>query len=255
MKTGAKFKTKLIQDIPFIVTTQVKEMSAVCCALIETGEMGVVYGEPGVGKTLTAEAISQKWQKRSSPKAVYLEADVGSTPSGIAKKVLRSMADLRPANAADATRIIENLTRESHWDLLIIDEAERLNHHSLEMLRSIYDRTRVPILLIGMFELVRHLRSHKKFYSRIGISYKYEPLSFHQLSGYLSNLHPLLADIEENDEKTLLDFIYKTTRGEFRRINRLVKQAERVQKANNHPVLSLSVFESASELLLNVDPL
>ena len=248
--TGADLKSTTIQDIPFIVTTQVKEMSAVCHALIETREMGVVYGEPGVGKTMTAEAISQKWQRRRSPKAFYLEADVGSTPAGIAKKMLRSMADLRPANAADAARIIENLSRESSWDLMIIDEAERLNHHSLEMLRSIYDRTRVPILLIGMFELVRQLRSHKKFYSRVGIAYKYEPLSFEQLSGYLGSLHPLLRDINDKEEKALLDFICKTTRGEFRQINRLVKQAERVRKSNNHPVLSLSVFEAASRLLL-----
>ena len=49
---------KYIDDIPFLVTRQVKEMGAVCHGLIETREMGVVYGDPGVGKTITAEQIA-----------------------------------------------------------------------------------------------------------------------------------------------------------------------------------------------------
>ncbi len=245
-------RKKFIADIPFIVTRQVKEMSSVCQALIETREMGVIHGDPGVGKTLTAAQITEKWNRRGYPKAVYTEADVGSTPAGVARKILWAIANLRAANAADSARIIENLTQEQEVDILLIDEAERLNHHSLEMIRSIYDRTRVPIVLIGMTDIVRSLRSHKKFYSRIGIAYHYEPLSLNQLIDYLEILHPLLKDIDPVLEKSLLEFIYKSTCGEFRRINRLVKQAERVRKANNHPVLSLSVFEAASKLLLNV---
>ena len=160
------------------------------------------------------------------------------------------MADLRPANAADAARILENLTQQQELELLILDEAERLSRHCLDMIRAIYDRTRVPVLLIGMADILRNLRSHKKFYSRIGIAYNYEPLSIEQLASYLEVLHPLLKEIDLETEKTLLEFIYQSTRGEFRRINQLVKQAERIRKANNHPVLSISVFEAASKLML-----
>jgi DNA transposition AAA+ family ATPase len=254
IKTGVKNESRYISDIPFLITKQVKEMSSLCHAIIDTREMGVVYGEPGVGKTITAENIAKKWQQRSYPKAYYLEADVGTTPAGIGKKLLRAMADVRPVNAADAARIIENLSKEHEWDLIIIDEAERLNRDALDMIRSIHDRTKVPILLVGMSEIVRKLRSHKKFYSRIGIAYCYEPLSYKQLATYLGLLHPLLKEIDAAIEHELLEFIFESTRGEFRRINRLVKQTERVRKANNHPVLSLSVFEAASKLLLNVEP-
>ena len=237
-------------EIPFIVTRQVKEVASVCNALIESRDMGIIYGEPGVGKSITASHITEKWTKKGSLRVIYTEADVGSTAVGIAKKLLNLITDLRPANAADAARIIENLSSKQQFDLIIVDEAERLNQRCLEMLRSIYDRTKIPVLLIGMTDLLRHLRSHKKFYSRISIAFHYEPLSYQQLSEYLGQLHPLLKDIDSVLEKELLDFIYQYSRGEFRRIIQMVKQAERVRRVNQHPVLSLSVFEAASKLML-----
>jgi DNA transposition AAA+ family ATPase len=242
-----------IPDIPFIITRQVKEMAAACHALIETRDMGVIYGDPGVGKTLTTEHLTARWRRRGYPKAICVEADVGSTPAGVARTILKGLADLRPANAADLARIIANLTQQQKVALITIDEAERLDRHCLEMVRAIYDKTKVPVMLIGMTDIVRKLKSHKKFYSRIGMAYYFEPLSCDQLAQHLGTLHPLLTDIDPATESRLLAFIYRATRGEFRRINRLVKQAERVRRANNHPVLSLSVFEAASKLLLNVD--
>lgn len=239
-------------EIPFIVTQQVKEVASVCSALIEAKDMGVIYGEPGVGKTVTALQITGNWTKKGSLKVIYTEADAGSTPLGIAKKLISLITDLVPGNSAQAARIIEDISNKHHFDLIIIDEAERLNQKCLEMVRSIYDRTRIPLLLIGMTDLLRHLRTHKKFYSRVSMVYHYEPLSYQQLCEYLGQLHPLLKDIDPVMEKDLLDFIYQNSRGEFRRIIQMVKQAERIRRANQHPVLSLSVFKAASELLLKV---
>lgn len=245
---------RTIDDLSFIVTRQVREMAAMCYSLIETREMGVVYGDPGVGKTYTAIHMVAKWQERGYPKIIYTEVDVGSTPSGIAKKILKILADLRPANAADTARIIENLTQEQELELIILDEAERLNRHSLDMVRSIYDRTGVPILLIGMTDILQKLRSHKKFYSRIGIAYCFKPLTFNQMTEYIDELHPLFKSTNNNTLPDLLRFLYESTRGEFRRINRLVKQTERIRIANEHSKLSLPLFQAASKLMLNAAP-
>lgn len=242
---------RTIDDLSFVITTQVREMAAICYSLIETKDMGVIYGDPGVGKTFTAKRMVDKWQKRGYPKIVYTEVDVGSTPSGIAKKILKVLADLRPANAADTARIIENLTQEHELELIILDEAERLNRHSLEMVRSIYDRTGVPILLIGMTDILRKLRSHKKFYSRIGIAYRFKQLTFNQLTEYIDELYPLFKNTNKQKLPDLLKFLYESTRGEFRRINRLIKQAERIRIANGHSKLSLPLFQAASKLMLN----
>ena len=65
--------------------------------------------------------------------------------------------------------------------------------------------------------------------------------------------HPWIPAVLDQYSRLLVGYyIYDSTRCEFRQINRLVKQAESVRKANNHPVLSLSVFEATSKLLLNV---
>lgn len=182
------------------------------------------------------------------------EVDVGATPASFTKKFIYVAWGLRAANAMDAARIVENVTRDKGIDLVILDEADRLNHQALEMVRSIYDRTGVPILLIGMTDIVRNLRSHKKFYSRVGIAYHFEPLSFEQLVECSPKLHPLFNGTNGELDRPILDFVFHSTRGEFRRIERLVSQANRLRVANDQSSFSLGLFQTAASLLLGPEP-
>jgi len=254
--TGAKkgrTDTTQIGDIPFILTHQVKDMGTACNSLIETNDMGLVYGEPGVGKTKTAQEMVSKWKMRNYPKGLYVAADVRITPLQMLKKILREYDDIRPANFDDAMRVIRTLVDKKNLDILIIDESERLSRDTLDLVRSIFDTTRLPILLIGMVDILQKLRSHKKFYSRIGIAYHYTALSFEQCEQYLGTFHPLLNQHGKinGSNGNLIEFIFKSTNGEFRRINRLIKQADRLRITNNRGEFSLATFKAASKLLLN----
>jgi DNA transposition AAA+ family ATPase len=68
--------------------------------------------------------------------------------------------------------IIDKL--KSSGRLNIIDEAEPLPYKSLELLRRIYDKAQVGILLVGMPRLIMNLKGEKRqyaqLYSRVGIA-------------------------------------------------------------------------------------
>ena len=56
--------------------------------------------------------------------------------------------------------IIDKL--KSSGRLIIVDEAEHLPYTSLELLRRIYDKAEVGILLVGMPRLMKNLKGDKK---------------------------------------------------------------------------------------------
>lgn len=60
--------------------------------------------------------------------------------------------------------------------LLIVDEAYRLEPSGLEQLRDYFDRHDIGLILIGMPGLERHLRRYPQVYSRIGLAHQYRPL-------------------------------------------------------------------------------
>ena len=242
-----------IANIPFVLTRQVKEMGSACVSLIATRDMGVAHGEAGVGKTLTAARMIDTWKKRGHPKGLYVSADVRISPRQMMRKILREYDDIRPAHDDDAKQVLKTLVEKKHIEIIIVDEAERLSRETLDFVRSIFDDMEVPILLIGMMDLLQKLRSHKKFYSRIGIAYNYTALTYEQLQEHLKALHPLLDRLSRNGDlyNQLVEFVFKTTNGEFRRIARLIKQGERIRILNNCAEFSLEIFKMASESLLN----
>jgi hypothetical protein len=69
------------------------------------------------------------------------------------------------------------LSSKNYCKLIIIDETERLNLASLELLRSLYDRKGIAIVFIGMPGLEKKLSRYPQLYSRIGFSHEYKPLS------------------------------------------------------------------------------
>src|SRR5699024_12431491 len=62
-------------------------------------------------------------------------------------------------------------------DLIIIDEVDRLNYKTLEIIRDIYDQLDIGVVLIGMPGIDKRLSRYPQLYSRIGFSHQFEKLS------------------------------------------------------------------------------
>ncbi|MDN5781333.1 MAG: AAA family ATPase [Luteimonas sp.] len=118
-------------------------MSALSYAQM-AGDIAVVYGGAGVGKTLTAQHY-----RRQAPNVWIATMTPATAVLGSALERIALTIGLRPSGRAARIEgeIIEKL-RDTQG-LLIIDEAQHLGPRALEAVRSLQDATGVGVAILG----------------------------------------------------------------------------------------------------------
>lgn len=140
-----------------------------------------------------------------------------------------------------------------HVELIVIDEADRLKTTGLEQLRDIYDRHGVGLILIGMPGLQRRLTRYPQLYSRVGFAHEYRALGRTELLEVLAEhatglgLRPSAAGLGDRDA---LAAIARITSGNFRLVQRLVAQINRILEINNLNTVTAEVVDTARESLI-----
>jgi len=114
-------------------------------------DMGVVYGSPGLGKTITAQEYH-----RNHPDTIFLTAFQGFTWTAI----VGHLADIvgvtnRISGYRKVQRVAEVLRGSDR--LIIIDEAQFLSNSSLEIVRSIHDQSGVGVVYMGQPSVMSRL--------------------------------------------------------------------------------------------------
>jgi DNA transposition AAA+ family ATPase len=136
--------------------------------------------------------------------------------------------------------------------LMLIDEADRLRMASLEQVRAIFDAVPVGLILVGMPGLEKRLARYAQFYSRIGFVHEFRPLGAQEIHRLFEQqwappgvkLPPKLVDAE------VIAAIIRITGGNFRLLNRLVAQIERILEINNLDEVTKAVVDAARESLV-----
>ncbi|SKC68546.1 AAA family ATPase [Maledivibacter halophilus] len=139
------------QEIQLFPTTEFKGILGFCEDMRMRRKMGVIIGYPGTGKTTAVKEYVER-----TPGAVYIEA----FSSMRMKDLLEIMAEecgielKRGSNYKRIQQLIRALKNKKL--MFIIDEAEYLKKWDVdkfEILRKIWDNTKVPIILCGTHEL------------------------------------------------------------------------------------------------------
>ena len=120
-------------------------------------------------------------------------------------------------------------------DLLIVDEADRLKTASLEQLRDVYDRRHIGLVLIGMPGLQKRLARYAQLYSRVGFVHQFRSLSGAELRRVLEHQWVQLgfdAAADSQLDAALVNAIARVTGGNFRLVERLFAQLERIVAIN-----------------------
>jgi DNA transposition AAA+ family ATPase len=108
----------------FVVTTEHRHFVEFCDACQRYCNIGLCYGSPGVGKTLSARRYAN-W------------ADIeGSLPAREAST--EALTALLASQIADPTTLV------------MIDEADRLKVSALEQVGNIFDKDGIGVVFIGM---------------------------------------------------------------------------------------------------------
>ena len=136
--------------------------------------------------------------------------------------------------------------------LLVIDEADRLKMAGLEQTRSIFDRGGSGMILIGMPGIEKRLARYPQFYSRIGFVHEFRPLSASEIRQLLERhwTPPGVKLPGEGIDAATSASIIRITGGNFRLLNRLLTQVERILEINVLPTVTKEVVEAARENLV-----
>ena len=294
-------------------TLQHRRFAEFCDACKRYGYIGLCYGPPGVGKTLSARHYAN-WDKvqtycnlQNRTKALTKEVSRGTTafytspvvtsPGHLERDISRSRGVLhnvvieraRRYEHARMTRLLRRADRlrdpkknpngyrsaeaeaaeNAYYDqrdramrvagavpdpttLLVIDEADRLKTTGLEQVRSVFDRGGIGLVLIGMPGIEKRLARYPQFYSRIGFVHEFRPLSAPETRQLLEQRWtPPRVNLPSQpwDTETIATII-RITGGNFRLLNRLLTQVERILEINALQEVTKAVVEAARESLV-----
>lgn len=208
----------------FVSTKTTRRIAEAMRNAHEGGEISVIYGQAGLGKTQAVKNYCEK-----NPAAILIEAN----PSFTALVLMRKLATAAKVSAMgslnDLFESVSDRLRDSER-LIVVDEAENLPLRALEIIRRLHDETGCGLVLSGMPRLVANLRG------------KYgELVQLHSRVAGALNLGDTMPDAEleqiaratlpEADDETIAELV-KHSNGNTRRMSKLMRGSVRVANKN-----------------------
>ena len=218
----------------FVKTTNVKNFIGLVENLINKPKsipkMGLVYGEPGLGKSQTALWLSCKYD------GIYLRASNLMTGRWLLEEMVKELDEIPRFLTSDNFNIVVKKLKQNP-QVIFIDEIDYLmnNYKIIETLRDILDETGCPIIFIGMGLVHRKLERYKHLYDRFSEIIKFETFGVNDLSQIINQLSeiPFTPD-------TIEYILSKYNR--FRQIVQLINQMEIFSKDNNLSEINIEVI-------------
>ena len=219
----------------FVKTQNVKNFIGLVENLIDKPKnipkMGLVYGEPGLGKSQTALWLACKYD------GIYLRASNLMTGRWLLEEMVKELDEIPRFLASDNFNIVVKKLKQNP-QVFFIDEIDYLmnNYKTIETLRDIHDETNCPIIFIGMSLAHRKLERYKHLYDRFSEILKFEIFGVNDLSqifGQLSEI-PFTPDV--------IEYIHSKY-NRFRQIVQLINQMETFAKDNNLTEITKEIME------------
>lgn len=194
-------------------------------------KMGLIYGEPGLGKSQTALWLACKYD------GIYIRASNLMTSRWLVEEIVREMDELpRYLTSDNFNVVISKLIQKPK--IIFVDEIDYLmnNYKSVETLRDIHDKTDSPIIFVGMGLALRKLERYKHLYDRFSEIVKFETFEIEDLSQIFSQL----SEIPFTPDS--IEYIHKKY-NRFRQIVQLISKLESFAKENNLEEITKEVME------------
>ena len=219
----------------FVKTQNVKNFIGLVENLINKPKnipkMGLIYGEPGLGKSQTALWLACKYD------GIYLRASNLMTGRWLLEEMVKELDEIPRFLSSDNFNLVVKKLKQSP-QIIFIDEIDYLmnNYKSIETLRDIHDETGCSIIFIGMGLAHRKLERYKHLYDRFSEVLKFETFGVNDLSQIINQLSeiPFISDA--------IEYIFSKY-NRFRQIVQLINQMENFAKDNNLTEITKEIME------------
>jgi DNA transposition AAA+ family ATPase len=158
----AKSEEREIQSSIFRTSVTVDVFASVNLAR-RTGEVSLIYGDAGCGKTKALELYL-----RDHPVSVLATLNERRRDGqGVLAAIFEAVESRTwKGNTSRWKWLVQRLSASNRT--LLIDNAQRLNLSGLAAIFDFHDQTNIPILLCGNPELLDTIRKSDQFFSRLG---------------------------------------------------------------------------------------
>ena len=218
----------------FVKTQNVKNFIGLVENLINKPKnipkMGLVYGEPGLGKSQTALWLACKYD------GIYLRASNLMTGRWLLEEMTKELDEIPRFLTSDNFNIVVKKLKQNP-QVIFIDEIDYLmnNYKTIETLRDIHDETGCPIIFTGMGLAHRKLERYKHLYDRFSEILKFETFGVNDLSQIIRQLS------EVSFTPDAIEYVH-TKFHRFRQIVQLINQMETFAKDNNLAEINMEVI-------------
>lgn len=219
----------------FVKTKNVKNFIGLVENLINKpkniAQMGLVYGEPGLGKSQTALWLACKYD------GIYLRASNLMTGRWLLDEMVKELDEIPRFLTSDNFNIVVKKLKKNP-QIIFIDEIDYLmnNYKSIETLRDIHDETGCPIIFIGMGLAHRKLERYKHLYDRFSEILKFETFGVNDIGQIISQLSEITFTPDA------IEYIHSKY-NRFRQIVQLINQMENFAKDNNLTEITKEIAE------------
>lgn len=199
-----------------------------CNTAITENVIVVVYGKPGIGKSRSLQEFSTS-QVQTMPIQILCSANI--TTRYFVQKIAQEVGlDNKPPTAQLEDRISEKLKRNGRP--LFVDQANYLNEKGLGTICYLWEKARIPIVLIGtkdLFELFNTSRLTEdvraQLSSRVAMHYPLMELSVEEVKTIVIRV------LGANGNAQTVEQIMKATNGNHRHLDMILPRLrELIQK-------------------------
>ncbi len=236
---------RLPEKIRYFESDDFNKVIGLCQSCQEDAGLGIVVGRSGLGKTYALQRYAKL------PRVCYLECDDTMSSKDMLEEIEERLGLLQDGGTIHRrVKRIREFLRINHGYLLIFDEADKLMNKyttaKLEIIRGIFDKVDVGIVIAGEPRLETDLKMHlTRFANRLDFYHKMHGLTRDELTEYLAGW-----DIDEDAAAELAQRAYAARGGCFRLLDRTLNNVLRVLKERGETKVTLEVVREASGMMM-----
>jgi DNA transposition AAA+ family ATPase len=256
MSTHSFAEDHLPEGQPLIETKNVKRCRSLMRLITDprrrTPTMGVISGVAGVGKTIATQYYLDSLPPHAQtalPTAIKVKVMPRSTPKALAQTILESL--LEKPEGRNIYEIADKAAvaiERNYITLLVVDEADRLNEDSFDVLRHLFDKTGCRIVLVGLPNILSVIDRYEKFSSRVGLRMPFVPLAMKEV---LDTVFPEIVlpywtyDPENPSDRKLGEKIWQKVNPSLRNLQSLLETASQMARDEELPSITEAIIEEA----------